>query len=283
MDLTNKQVLHKSFGKGSIVECTESHMVINFSSGNKKFVYPDAFEKYLTIVDKRAADSIDKILQKLITERKIEEEKIEKERAIEFEEQQNALKLEKLLKNHKIHISSQVAFRCEEEDLDKIFTEWRVFSGTIKSGVNKGKPNKLIRVHQNSACLLTSKDAGDTEKERYISGVFMVAENFAGRLCEDGYIPAHSEFRIKFSKEEAKKMPFWKYYINSRYPNNMTWNSGDYRYFDNIWMAQILKDIVALKSDEEEKKLAQNFLDYFCLTNIIDEKAIPNPDGALMR
>ena len=283
MDLTNKQVLHKSFGKGSIVECTESHMVIHFPSGNKKFVYPDAFEKYLTIVDKRAADSIDKILEKLISERKIEEEKIEREKAIEFEEQQNALKLEKLLKNHKIHISSQVAFRCEEEDLDKIFTDWKVFSGTIKSGDNKGKPNKLIRVHQNSACLLTSKGAGDSEKERYISGIFMVDENFAGRLCEDGYIPAHPEYRIRFSEEESKKMLFWKYYINSRYPNNMTWNSGDYRYFDNIWMAQILKDVVALKSDEEEKKLAQNFLDYFCLTNIIDEKGIPNPDGALMR
>ena len=27
----------------------------------------------------------------------------------------------------------------------------------------------------------------------------------------------------------------------------MTWNSRRYRYFDNIWMAQILRGIVALK------------------------------------
>ena len=283
MDLTNKQVLHKSFGKGSIVDCNDSYLLINFKSGNKKFIYPDAFGDYLKLVDKKAADSVDKILQVQERERKIEEARIEEEKAQELEEHQRKVRIEKLLKGHKIHATSQVVFNCKKEELDSIFTDWKISTGTIKSGVNKGKINKLIRVHQNSVCLITSREAGRPEKERYIKGFYMVEENFIGRLCEDGFIPAHPEYRIKLTEEESKKMPFWKYYINTKYPNNMTWNSGGYRYFDNIWMAQILKDMLALKGEQEDSEIYQQFYDYFCLLNLIDEKELPKPDGPLTR
>ena len=283
MDLTNKQVLHKSFGKGNIVDCDDSYMVIHFSSGNKKFVYPDAFGEYLKLLDKKAAESIGKILQVQEVERKIEAEKIEKEKDKEFEEQLHTVRMEKLIKSHKIHLSSQVAFNCNNEELDGIFTEWNVFTGTIQSGANEGKPKKLIRIHQNSACLLTAKDAGMTEKDRYIAGVYMVDENFIGRLCEDGYIPAHSVYRIKLNEQESKEMLFWKYCINNKYPDNMTWNSGSYRYFDNIWMAQVLKDIASLRRWEQESKLMDEFLNYFCRLNHIEEKNIPKPGGPLVR
>ncbi len=279
MDLINKQVVHKSFGKGSIVDCNDDYVVVQFKSGNKDFVYPDAFEKYLSLVDKKAADSVDKILEKLETEREIEEQRIEEEKAIELEEQKRLLRIEKL-KKHKIHDSSQVAFNCKEEELETVFADWKIFTGRIKSGVNKDRINKLVRVQQNSACLITSKGMGASEKDRYITGFFMVDEGFAGRICEDGYIQAHADYRIKLTEEEQRKMPFWKYYVNQRYPDNMTW-SGRYRYFDNVVMAQILKDIVSLKSGQQDD--SQEFFDYFCLVNQIEEKDIPMPDGPLMR
>ena len=279
MDLINKQVTHKSFGKGSIVDCNEAYVIVKFKSGNKEFVYPDAFENYLTLVDKRAADSVDKVLEKLETEREIEEQRIEEEKAAERAEQQRLLRIEKL-KKHKIHASSQVAFNCKEEELDTVFSDWKIFTGRIKSGVNEGKTNKLIRVLQNSACLITSKDTGAPEKERYIKGLFMVDEGFAGRLCEDGYMPAHPDYRIKLTEEESKKMPFWKYYVNDRYPDNMTW-SGRYRYFANAVMARILKDILSLKNEQQDQY--QEIFDYFCLINQIDEKDILEPDGPLTR
>ena len=43
----------------------------------------------------------------------------------------------------------------------------------------------------------------------------------------------------------------------------MVWNTGKYRYFDNSWMAQILLDIVSLKSDSNEREQAQQFLNIF--------------------
>ena len=279
MDLINKQVTHKSFGKGSIVDCNDAYVVVKFKSGNKEFVYPDAFEKYLTLIDKRAADSVDKILEKLEMEREIEEQRIEEKKAIEHEEQQRLLRIEKL-KKHKIHSSSQVAFNCREEELDAVFSDWKIFTGSVKSGDNEGRTNKLIRVLQNSACLVTSKDTGAPEKERYIKGLFMVDEGFAGRLCEDGYIPAHPYYRIRLTEKESKRMPFWKYYTNDRYPDNITW-SGRSRYFSNAVMARILKDILSFRSEQED--YTQEIFDYFCLLNQIDEKDIPEPEGPLTR
>ena len=61
----------------------------------------------------------------------------------------------------------------------------------------------------------------------------------------------------------------------------MTWNSGKYRYFDNVWTAQILKDIMALRTDEAQVQEIQKFLEYFCKLNALDMDDIPEPSGAL--
>src|SRR5699024_10436629 len=104
---------------------------------------------------------------------------------------------------------------------------------------------------------------------------------FSGQLSEDGIVPAHAEFRIELSEKEADQMLFWNYYLNKNYPDRTAWNSGKYRYFDNVWTAQILKDIIALKTDEEEIKHVQSFLQYFCKMNVIDIDDIPEASGAL--
>ena len=63
----------------------------------------------------------------------------------------------------------------------------------------------------------------------------------------------------------------------------MTWNTGKHRYFENLWMAQILHDIVSLKSDPEEQELAQQFLKHFCKMNKIAAEDLPKPNGTLKR
>ncbi|MEG3072504.1 MAG: hypothetical protein RQM92_18220 [Candidatus Syntrophopropionicum ammoniitolerans] len=105
----------------------------------------------------------------------------------------------------------------------------------------------MAQIRENSAVLLTLRDADMAEEDRRILGVFMVNENFNARKCQDGYIPAHSEYRLQLSEQESEKMLFWNYYINKKYPHRMTWNTGRHRYLDNKWVAQILQDIVSLK------------------------------------
>ena len=187
------------------------------------------------------------------------------------------------MKNHKLHPESQLVFWCDTEEQNRSFSEWKVFSGVKKSGNNKGEPNKPIRLHQNSAVLLTSTDSSKPEKDRRILGVYMVNENFIGKICEDGYIPAHSKYRLQLTEQESEQMLFWKYYVNEKSPHKMTWNTGKHRYFDNLWMAQILLDIVSLKSDPKERELAQQFFEHFCKMNQITDRKLSKPNGALMR
>ncbi len=283
MNLINKEVTHKSFGKGSVVKHTDSSIEIHFATENKKFVYPDAFGKHLKLHDKSAANSLEQVIQKKEIEReKIEQEK-EEEKNRQRKEQQLRSEHEKLMKNHKLHPESQIVFWCDDEEQSKVFTEWKVFTGVIKSGVNKGMPKKPTRIYQNSVCLITERDSSMPEKERRIIGAYMVNEDFIGKFCEDGYIPAHSEYRLQLTEQESNKLPFWKYYADEKSPQKMTWNTGTNRYFDNVWMAQILLDIVSLKNDTPEQKLAQKFFEHFCKMNRIRKEELPEPNGALTR
>ena len=76
MNLINKEVTHKRFGKGSIVKHNDSIIEIHFATENKKFVFPDAFGKHLKLHDKSAANSLEKVIQK----KELELEKIEQEK-----------------------------------------------------------------------------------------------------------------------------------------------------------------------------------------------------------
>lgn len=278
LDLINKQVTHEIFGRGNVVNCDESYIKINFESGSKRFIFPDAFKKFLTLSDERAANIIKNKIQKIQEERKEEEERLEKEKAL-IREQQSLEKREKIMKNSEVILKSQSVFWIKAEE--SVFEDWNVFSGAIKSGQRKGQPRRLVRINQNSGCLLTKRNIDEHEKNRRILGLFMVDKGFSGRRCVDGYIPAHSKHRIRLSNEESEKMLFWNYYINNNNPENIVWKSGRHRYFDNIWMAQILRDIINLREGTAEQEDAEKFLKYFCQMNGIDVDGIPEPNGAL--
>lgn len=282
LNLINKKVTHKRFGTGNIVNQNDSIIEIHFASESKKFVYPDVFGEHLEIHDQSVAHSLDQIIQKREMARQEEEWKKEVEKKLQRKKHELRLEHEKLMKNHKLHPESQMVFWCDNEEENSSLTEWKVFSGEIKSGNNKGKPNKPIRLHQNSAVLLTAVHSGMPEKERRILGVYMVNEEFIGKLCEDGNIPAHSKYKLQLTEQESDQLLFWNYYVNEKSPEKMTWNTGKYRYFDNLWMAQILLDIVSLKSDQEQE-LAQQFFEHFCRMNQIIPQELQKPNGALMR
>ena len=281
-DLIDKQVIHKIFGKGKVVKYRGSYIGIDFPSGNKKFVFPDAFGTYLTLTDQKMA----KMVQKRKKKCEEEKQKLKELKALQSKKRQRLLAQERNIirrKTWKVHPQSQSVFWCKEQEQDSVFERWDVFTGVIKSGEKQGQPRRLARVNQNSACLLTARESDMPEKDRRILGVFMVDETFDNKSCTDGYIPAHSKHRLRLSEQESEKMLFWNYYFNKKYPHRMTWNTGRHRYFDNVWMAQILRDIVSLKENPEEQENAQQFFEYFCQINRIKKEEIPEPKGALMR
>lgn len=79
MVLENLQVKHKSFGVGSVVEAQGRYIKVKFESCEKIFVYPDIFEKFLTLADGTVSDEIksdlaasNKIKEQIIAKKKEE-------------------------------------------------------------------------------------------------------------------------------------------------------------------------------------------------------------------
>ncbi len=56
-------VFHNTFGSGTIISKTANLLVIDFNGTEKKFVYPDAFEKHLTSVDQGLMAQVNRDLQ----------------------------------------------------------------------------------------------------------------------------------------------------------------------------------------------------------------------------
>lgn len=277
MDLVNEEITHKAFGKGFIVDHDESFVTVNFDDDIKKFIFPDAFGQFLTLKNDEAA----KDLEKLIAKKEAKEAKLAKIRKKEEKERMLERQRQEKLRNHQIHESSQIVFWLDEEEQVNVFDQWKVSTGQIQSGKNKGQPNRPARLRPNSAALLTARASDQEETERRILGIYMVHETFIGNMNEDGFVPAHSDYQTQLTEEESEKMLFWNYYINKNYPHRTTWNSGKYRYYDNEWTARILKDLIELRTDEEEKEKLQKFLEYFCESNVLDIDEIPAAEGAL--
>lgn len=54
----NLEVNHKSFGKGTVVSQQGKYITVRFDGIQKIFVYPEAFENFLTLADGTVPDEI---------------------------------------------------------------------------------------------------------------------------------------------------------------------------------------------------------------------------------
>ncbi len=63
MVLENLSVRHKTFGIGTVVATSGKYMTVRFEVGDKSFVYPDSFEKFLTLADGTINEEITADLQ----------------------------------------------------------------------------------------------------------------------------------------------------------------------------------------------------------------------------
>ena len=55
INLINRKVHHKAFGEGVILSLDGGYLLIEFPVGQKKFVYPDAFDGFLSAEDSSVA------------------------------------------------------------------------------------------------------------------------------------------------------------------------------------------------------------------------------------
>ena len=58
MNFENLEVNHKAFGTGVVTAKQGKYMTVKFATFEKVFVYPDIFEKFLTLSDGTVSDEI---------------------------------------------------------------------------------------------------------------------------------------------------------------------------------------------------------------------------------
>lgn len=94
MDLLNIKVKHAVFGVGTVTEADDKYVTVQFAEKNSKFIYPDAFEKFIKAEDSAIQESM---INDIAVARRLEEEKRQAELAdrkaeekIRFDERQNA-------------------------------------------------------------------------------------------------------------------------------------------------------------------------------------------------
>ena len=243
MQLTGQNVNHTAFGEGVIKGQKGNIITVEFPQGEKRFLYPDVFEQYLTMSDPAAAQKIETLLHSR------EEQKNEELQAI-LEEQERVQRLQ----NFKISATSQAAFSLDLEPLD---ADWSIHTGAYLSGCSKGEPRVPEKLKPNSACLLTEK--GETEEERRIVGLFMVPEDYFGDEHPEGIVFAHPEYRIRLTG--AQTLSFWDYFRDAK--RKPRWGSTAFKYFSNKVMQHILFDLQDVLKDTDQEELAKDFYSYY--------------------
>ncbi len=160
---------------------------------------------------------------------------------------------------------------------------WVAGAGITQTGKNKGMPMKLEKVQINSLAVLTTRLPNEDESKRIIFAVFLVNEAYEGDNREEGYVTTTSKWKISLKPDEAKQILFWDYYYCENAPHVIRFGSGLHRYLSDVQAAQILQDIVRVKSDAQEKAFAQEFLGEFCGRVGLKLNEIDKKNGALIK
>lgn len=251
MQLIGQAVCHGIFGKGIVTDCGNNILTIYFSQGEKKFIYPDAFSKHLTLQNSAMQRDVQGLLKRKAAAELAEKQAIRKEQERKH-----------LLYHLKISPNAQAVFHIKPEEEKELFSTWSVSTGCYLSGYSKGEPRIPDRLKPNSLCLLTKCANGTPEKERHIIGAFMVGEDFFGSLCLDGMIESHPVYRLKLHPENQPL--FWPY-IDQEPPKR--WGQTVFRYFPNAIVGEILYNMKELVRNTESAESAEQFYQYFCKLN----------------
>lgn len=252
MQLIGQAIRHETFGKGIVTNLGNNTLTICFVQGEKKFIYPDAFSKHLTLKNSTMQREIQGILKKREDAKEAAQQTIQEEQERKY-----------LLRNLKISPNAQAVFDIKAEQENELFSTWSVSTGCYLSGYSKGEPRIPDRLKPHSLCLLTKYIDGTSEKERRIIGAFMVREDFLGSLCRNGIIEGHPLYRLKIPPENQPL--FWPYAAQEI--SAQRWGRTKFKYLSNKTMQKILYDMKELPNSAKDAEATEQFYQYFCKIN----------------
>lgn len=251
-NLVGETVLHPVYGTGKILSVRDRVLTACFEQGGRRFLYPDAFEDFLTLKNPDKQRDMEEICRKQ-----------KKRKADALNEKYSREEREIRLRSMKIHECSQAVFAVSLAETEKILKAGQISTGFYETGRCKGEPRPAGRIMPNTVCLLTESAEGESEKSRIISGAFMVREDFCGNECTDGIIPAHETYRLVLPAEN--RLLFHDFDAESEELRN--WGIVPFQYCSNLKMMHILRKILDVLQETEQSDLAGRFYAYYCERN----------------
>lgn len=162
--------------------------------------------------------------------------------------------------------------------------DWIAQAGTHRPSRHREEISlKIKNAFKNSLGILTTRVPNSKEKDRFIFAIFIIKDFFEGDEYTPGYVSAHPKYRLMFTLEEGRKMPFWKYHSNKKQPSRPLWATGLFRYIPEDEGVQILRDAAKIKKGSKDELLANDFLRFYCHENRLDSDQIGEAQGALTR
>lgn len=267
MNIIGQAIDHKKFGSGVVMAVSDGVVTVRFRELEKKFIYPDAFKKYLILQDKNKLEYMTDQLAK-------REAELNRQRQAEKKEQERIRKLH----NFTITANSHAVFNVAPERTQEVCKTCSVSTGRYLSGYSKGQCRIAERLKPNSVCLLTERPCGKPEQEREIIGAFMVKEDFFGEDVHDGMVKGHPKYRIMLPA--GTSMLFWEYFTKDVAPR---WGNTAFKYCSVAVMNQILSKMLQKLANTAQSKLGLAFYKNFCKINQVKPLAGTNlelePEG----
>lgn len=239
MIIIGKKVNHKIYGEGTVSNQYDNKMEIDFGTLKKLFLFPDAFEGYITIQDKDVTEYVKEKI-KINNERKADKAKEAKAKIY-----RNSLKQK---------INSHAVFNFSEDELRNLMDTWE-----IEITNNKTKEKVTNKLNINSACIVTTKEKDKKECERMVVGLFMVGEEYLGEQT----INAHEKYRVICNFDED--IYFWSLFPEDK--RLKSWKGNRMKYVTTNIVKTLLQSIVNHTYDEDNKKVLEEFQEYFCEMN----------------
>jgi len=227
MQLLGQPVRHNAFGTGVITGLSGNIITIDFAQGEKRFQYPDAFSRFLTLKDAGKQNEI-----RAGYERRLRAERAERQKELERQERLGKIR------SMKVTPYSQAAFDIPWKEAKAAAEADAVSTGFYLSGYSKDRPRIPSRLKPNSACLLTTLETGCEEKERRILGAFMVRDDFWGAYCREGVIKAHDRYKLYLPS--GSMLPYWNYFEQEEFVPR--WGKVVFKYFSSgyCWICAAL-------------------------------------------
>jgi len=170
------------------------------------------------------------------------------------------------------------SFVCYES---RLLRDWIAAVGRYQSEDKYDKPKTISNVRPNRLCVLTTRKPLTSENDRIIIAAFIIKDVVHGNDSVEGNVTAYDRYRIQLTRKEADMMPFWNFYKNKSKSDTPAWSSGLFRYLTDVQSAQVLKEIVKIKTDMKQKDLAQEMLQFFLEKNAIDINSVSEPNSTI--